>query len=203
VPVLVSSAFAQTTIDSSVCGSLANAYGPFDYADPEMRRSRLPIVEIAHFNNDVASLKRGLSGTVLDELDYTLRAFPNHHLALDAMARLHEREGTNRIRGARYSLECWFERAQRLNPRDGVVRMVFGVHLMRTGKLEDAEKALVEARELNPDSAEAHYNLGLLYVRRGKYPEARDAAERAYSLGFPLPGLRDQLKAKGHWTASE
>jgi hypothetical protein len=57
--------------------------------------------------------------------------------------------------------------------------------------------------ELMPDSAEAHYNLGLLYVRSGEYAEARTHAGRAYALGYPLPGLRDQLDRAGQWRSDE
>src|SRR6185437_7414630 len=47
------------------CGSLENAYGPFDYRDPAMRRERLPIVTRFHFTPNVEMLEHGTSGTIL------------------------------------------------------------------------------------------------------------------------------------------
>jgi hypothetical protein len=43
------------------------------------------------------------------------------------------------------------------------------------------------------------YNLGLAYVEIKRYPEALEAAHKAYALGFPLPGLRDRLKSVNAW----
>ena len=71
-------------LDAS-CGSLENAYGPYDYRTD--RGNRLYLVESAHFTPVVESLISGLSGPLGAELDYTLRAFPNHHRALISDAR--------------------------------------------------------------------------------------------------------------------
>ncbi|MGB7216218.1 MAG: tetratricopeptide repeat protein [Gammaproteobacteria bacterium] len=176
------------------CGSLENAYGPYDYRNATHRREKLPIVESAHFTIDVFELRRGVTATFpLVDIDYTLRAFPNHHLALDAMARLHRREGVERFPQGRYSLACWFERARQWQPDDGMVYLIYGTHLFYTDRLKEAEPVLLKATELLPRSAEAHYNLGLLYVRLGNHEEAARWADKAYELGAQLPGLREQL----------
>lgn len=180
------------------CGSLDNAYGPYDYTNPTHRREKLAIVEGAHFSIDVFELRRGMTATSpLMDIDYTLRAFPNHHLALDAMARLHRREGVERFPQNRYSLACWFERARQWRPDDGMVYLIYGTHLFYLDRLEDAEPVLLKAAALLPRSAEAHYNLGLLYVRLGNHDEAARWAEKAYELGAQLPGLREQLARAG------
>ena len=59
------------------CGDLQNAYGPYDYRTATEFQKHL--VEGAHFTPEVESLKgaRG-SATVGGDIDYTLRAFPNH-----------------------------------------------------------------------------------------------------------------------------
>lgn len=79
------------------CGSLQNAFGPFDYRDPEARGEPLRLVESAHFTPSVESLVKGNSGTVAGDLDYTLRAFPNHHRALYSVAQYAFR-GAARVR---------------------------------------------------------------------------------------------------------
>lgn len=188
--------------DSQLCGPLdGGGYGPFDYTNMVHRRENLPVVERHHFNNDVYELRRGMTSRrgPLTDIDYTLRAFPNHHHALDAMARLHLREGTAHLPGGRYSIDCWFERAMRWRPQDGMIRLIYGIYLFRADRLTDSEREMVTATELLPDSPEPHYNLGLLYVRKRDYESARTHAERAYELGHPLPGLRNQLTRLGEW----
>src|SRR5882672_10328606 len=66
----------------SGCGALPNAYGPFDY---RIEHDKLAIVEAYHFTSQVELLIRGQSGALGADLDYTLRAAPNHHRALVAM----------------------------------------------------------------------------------------------------------------------
>lgn len=41
------------------CGSLQNAFGPFDYRDPSARGQPLQLVESAHFTPDVEALRKG------------------------------------------------------------------------------------------------------------------------------------------------
>jgi tetratricopeptide (TPR) repeat protein len=191
---------AGQSLENMGCGSLNNGFGPFDYTNAMHKRDNLQIVEVNHFDKSVFSLERGITGhSPLGDLDYTLRAFPNHHLALDAMARLHRRENTERMPGGRYTMTCWFARAAAFQPDDGNVKLLFGIHLFRTDELENAETELLEAIRLMPDSAEAHYNIGLLYVRMENFASAREQAEKAYSLGYPLPGLRDQLRKRNQW----
>lgn len=191
---------AQSLPGNLDCGSLENAYGPYDYTNPTHKRENLPVVERVHFTDNVYTLRSGETGSnPLGDIDYTLRAFPNHHLALDAMARLHLKHDTERLPNGRYSIHCWFQRALEFRPEDAQVHLVYGIYLFRAGELEQARQRLTTALEKMPNSAEAHYNLGLLYVQRGDYDAARESAEKAYELGFPLPGLREQLKRAGEW----
>ena len=196
---------AQAEITIADCGTLENAYGPFDYRDPANSapqpggaESPLSLVEGGHFNADVENLVRGLStADPLGDLEYTLRAFPNHHRALYAMARYHLRRGLG-MHG-RYSIDCWFERAIRFRPDDAVVYMIKGVFLARSGRKEEALDPYLQALELDDTLAEAHYNIGLLYADLGNYEAALRHAQTAYRMGYPLPGLRNQLQDAGVW----
>lgn len=183
--------------DDGNCGDLNNAYGPFDYTNPVHKRDKLPIVETHHFNTDVENLVRGQSGSVIGDLDYTLRAFPNHHRALYAVARYQLRVG--RIGKPFRSAECYFDRAIRFKPNDGVVYMLYGIYLHRKGDLKQALEQYNHALALMPKSAEAHYNLGLLNVDLKDYQAARANALRADELGYPLPGLKNKLRKLGVW----
>ena len=62
-------------------------------------------------------------------------------------------------------------------------------------------KALPDPRQpaMSTDGHTAHYNLGLLYVRKKDYDKARASADKAYGAGFPLPGLKNKLLEAGQW----
>ena len=87
--------FSQSRADVNdyVCGSLQNGYGPHDYRSD---KDKLQIVEQYHMTPKVVNLVAGESGYIGGDLDYTLRAFPNHHVALMAMAKLGEKEKTDK-----------------------------------------------------------------------------------------------------------
>lgn len=183
--------------DLGECGSLVNAYGPYDYSKKDDRELRLPIVESGHFNSDVENLIRGQSGYLIGDLDYTLRAFPNHPRALWSMARLHLREGKKLLGDGRYSIDCWFERGIYMNPEYPAVRYIYGMYQHKAGELDRALQNYKIALDLNDENAEVHYNLGLLYIELGNLEKAQEHAIDAYRLGFPLPGLRRKLLEAG------
>lgn len=194
-----------------LCGSLKNHYGPFDYTNVDDYKNRLPIVESYHFTLEVESLIRGKSGALWAELDYTLRAFPNHHRALYAMLRydIRERQKSQQInrpyqppvseRGFPVTAACYFDRALRWRPNDPNVHLIYGIYLQRTGKLDQALERYKISEKLQPNSADLQYNLGLAYFQKKDYMLAKQHARRAYQLGYPLPGLRNQLKRVGQW----
>lgn len=186
------------------CGSLDNAYGPYDYTNPKDVSEKLPVVEQYHFNQNVESLKSGESSADPgSDLDYVLRAFPNHHRALYSMVQLGLKYKNSMVPpGARYSTECYLIRAARFSPKDATVPQIWGLYLSRLGHTEAALKKYEYAVELDPDSAEANYNLGLLYLKLGRTEAALKSAKIAYQLGYPLMGLKHQLQRKGAWPAS-
>jgi tetratricopeptide (TPR) repeat protein len=180
------------------CGPLENAYGPFDYTDASHFREKLPIVEKFHLNSDVENLRRGQSGTIMGDLDYTLRAFPNHHRALNSIWRYliaNPSAGVPPFRSA----DCYFNRAIRFSPKDGTARMIYGSYLFKRGDREGALQRYQEALDIQPESAEAHYNMGLLQVELKRFDQALGHAHKAYALGYPLKGLENRLKRAGKW----
>ncbi|MFN0299637.1 MAG: ABC transporter permease [Burkholderiales bacterium] len=180
------------------CGSLANSFGPFDYRSA--RKADKQVVESHHFDANVESLKRGVTDTrIAHDIDYTLRVFPNHPRALWAISRLSLREKRNHLPGANYTVDCYFDRAIRFQPDDARVRLVYGLHLVREGKRENAVDQLEKAGKLGENVADIRYNLGLAYFDLKNYDRALAEAKLAYGMGFPLPGLRDKLKSVGKW----
>ncbi|MGH8729148.1 MAG: tetratricopeptide repeat protein [Burkholderiales bacterium] len=157
------------------------------------------LVESGHFTAQVQSLTHGESGKLGGDLDYTLRAFPNHHGALQAMIRLSQREKKAIPAGAKYTVECYFDRALRFKPDDPAVFMLHGIFLNTQGKLDDAIAQLEKANQLSPNDANINYNLGLLYFDKKNLAKSKEHAKIAYSLGFPLPGLKNKLIKAGQW----
>lgn len=180
------------------CGRLDNAYGPFDYTNGAHFRQRLPVVEQHHFTAKVENLVAGESGGLMADIDYTLRAFPNHHRALYAMIRLQLKEPV-RYGSQFYTMTCYLERAVAFKPNDPIPRLLYGIYMQRKGDLEEAREHYEMALRLDPDSAEINYNAGLLYLKLGEEKRALEAAHTAYANGHQLPGLRNQLKRRGVW----
>jgi tetratricopeptide (TPR) repeat protein len=184
-------------VSASTCGSLDNAYGPFDYKTE--RAGKLQIVEQFHFTAEVEALIRGTSGTIGTDLDYTLRASPNHHRALLALSRYGERLKSPQPGGMRYSIDCYFDRAIRFRPDDTVVRALFAQHLGKVGRTGDALRQLEQAVRGAEDNAISHYNIGLVYFGLKDYDRALAQAHKAMSLGYARPELVNLLKGVNKW----
>lgn len=185
------------------CGSLENAFGPYDYREHKHGTFQLQLVESAHFTKNVENHISGKGGGrgrqgAMSDLDYTLRAFPNHHRALYSVSLFEIKYKIPRS-DRYYSLDCYFDRAMRFAPTDGVVRLIYGIYYQKIENYEEALKRYKEALQLMPDSSEAHYNLGLLYLKLKDNKQAKYHAIQAYELGFPLPGLKNKLRALGLW----
>jgi tetratricopeptide (TPR) repeat protein len=195
--VLITAAHAAGA--GNYCGDLKNAYGPFDYRTRAEHTENFNLVESAHFTQDVENGIKGNSSTIGGDLDYTLRAIPNHHRALATMARVSVRIKAIMLPGAKYPVECYFERAMRFTPNDGGVRAEFGNYMYALGKPDKAFAAFKDAAAMEPDNAAINYNLGLAYFQKKDYAESVTYAKKAYALGFPLPGLKNKLVAAGKW----
>ncbi|MCP5422978.1 MAG: tetratricopeptide repeat protein [Chromatiaceae bacterium] len=201
------------TLAGVQCYGDAPGYGPYDYVT---ERGKIEIVEKYHFNPTVQRLAFGGSGVatgVENNLDYTLRAVPNHHLALWAVTRyyLDKRkargeqtvEHHERSRTGNPPPECYFQRAQVFAPSDGMVSAIYGIYLHKRGALAEALIEYQRAEKLIPNNAELAYNTGLLYFEMANMEKASEYAERAKALGYPLNGLRDKIDRRVAETRSE
>lgn len=185
-----------------MCGSLSNAYGPYDYRTE--RGTPLRLVENAHFTPRVEVLIGGAKGSPLvADLDYTLRAFPNHHRALVSIMRLTERAKSPYPPGLSRPAECYFERAVRWRPDDTVARMIYAKFLYLHKRPDEAKAQLERAAHDAGDNPMTHYNVGLVYLEGGNLTDALAQAHKAYALGFTRPELRERLKQSGHWREPE
>ena len=179
------------------CGNLQSQgqFGPFDYYDPEAKGVSLSLVEGRHFTPEVEQLVRGkTSVSPIEDLDYTLRAFPNHPRALNAVARWALQGGSFQTAMVP-SADCYFRRAIAFRPEDAIAHMLFGTYLWKRGKDSEAAIQYEEAFRLAPTSAEVNYNAGLFFLKQGDLARAKKHAEVAYAGGYPLPGLRNKIAA--------
>lgn len=70
----------------------------------------------------------------------------------------------------------------------------------RKGELDDALAIMQTADQiLDGKSVEVQYTMGLINFDKGNLEAAAENARRAYEMGYPLPGLREMLRTKGHW----
>ena len=201
---------------SPPCGDIVASFGPFDFRDPAVRQgglsSPLYLVESAHLTANVENLvKGGNTGSLLGDISYTLRAFPNHPRALYTISRYERQQIKNsQSKGETYippinslgwpeSTECFFDRAIRWRPDDPSVRLVYGIHLHLSGRLNEALQQYQLSEKLQLKSADLNYNMGLLYFDLKKYDLSKQYAQKAYQLGYPLPGLRKKLASVGQW----
>ncbi len=179
------------------CRGKGQGYGPYDYTNPDHYKYMLPIVEKKHFTRVVEKLISGQSNSLAlhADLDYTLRAFPNHHRALYSVVRMGFLPEKSKLKSP---IECYLQRAEKFKPLDGTVRVIHGIYLHRLGMHEKALSVYKKAEKLLPNSPELTYNMGLLYFNMGKYSKAVESARRAYSMGYTLSGLKRKLKSKGY-----
>lgn len=197
-------AFTALTVGSAASAAAAEC-PPYvrhtpggDYTNAQ-DRSGLAVVENFHFSRAVETLTKGMTGSLGGDIGYTLEHFPNHHRALASMAKLGLRLKTTQPTGARYTVSCFFERAIAFAPHDVTARMVYGSYLLSMGQDASALEQLDAASRLAPEHATTQYNLGLMYMKKKQYDKASVHAQKAYALGFPLPGLKNKLKAAGKW----
>lgn len=180
-----------------LCGPIENAFGPFDYRTVDSQSKYL--VESAHFPPHVETLRGGNRGTLGADIDYTLRAMPNHPRALMAMVRLSERFKSSQPPGAQYPAECYFDRAVRFTPDDAMVRVLYGNYLAQRGRTTEARQHLAAAEAKAGNDAQVIYNLGLAYFELKDYEKATGFAKKAKEMGIQFTGLQQRLQRVGKW----
>lgn len=168
-----------------------------DYTKPS-DRGHIQSVEKVHFTSNVQQLLGGAAGYIINDLEFMLNVAPNHYLALDSLTRLALREKTTRPDRAEVDLECRFQWAAEVNPRDAMIPVIRGNYYYRAGMEDEARKEFQKAAKLGSENPEANYNLGLALYKLKEYESARVHARKAYAAGYPLPGLARLLKEAGY-----
>lgn len=179
------------------CGLIyTRHYGPIDY---RTGRQALAIVEEFHFDTRVEAGIRGINGHIGGDINYTLKASPNHHRALVTLMNVTTRAKADRLPGMEWPVECYFDRAMRFRPDDSVVRSLYGQWLYERKRPQEAEQQLQRATELAADNAFSQFNIGLVYFQHGRHDLALRQAHTALAMGFPRQDLVDSLKRVNAW----
>lgn len=172
----------------------AEPHDPQDYYNPAPgARELLHNVEKYHLNQGITAMREGKSYSAWQHFDFILRYFPNHPRGLQLMNEL-----TTQIKSPPKG-QIYFDRALRLFPNTASNYAVYGIFLHKQGKLDLAIDQYKKAVELSPESASYNYNLGLAYFEKNQLPLSNESAQKAYALGYPLPGLRNKLTKAGAW----
>jgi tetratricopeptide (TPR) repeat protein len=179
------------------CGDLFNSTGPWDY------RIRTPAREYDfrdtkrnHYDPAVDRMRAGeYTQRVMHDIDFLLRVFPNHYMALQ-LVQEYERGGGKRF--AYRAVDCYFDRARRFAPDDVNVVIMEGSYFSKRKDLKRARESYEDALLMAPDSTDVNYNVGLFYAQVGEYDKALACAKLAYGRGYPLPGLKTKLEKAGY-----
>jgi len=181
------------------CTGNDQGYGPYDYTNPA-DYEKIPVVEHFHFTKNVENLVKGRSGTIPSDLDYTLRAIPNHHRALISAIRYQIKVLNNFVtKKLSSSPECYLQRAINYKPEDAALYTLYGYYLTKINRLKEASKQYEEALEISPRNSKFEYSYSLLLIKLKEYKKALEYAKRAYKHGKPPNGLMEKLKRLGVW----
>lgn len=159
----------------------------------------MEIVEKHHFTHEVETLRAGITSSVAGDIGYTLRVRPNHHRALLAITRLALKTNSERPQGSSMSIDCWFVRAKRMSPNDGMVYAIFSTYLARRNRKAEAMENAEQAAAIAPESKNVQYNVAAAYLTVKEYAKAVEHAKRAEELGHPMPSVKNKLKQLGAW----
>jgi Flp pilus assembly protein TadD len=154
---------------------------------------------MAHFTPAVEQFVSGTTGkNPMGDLVYTLRAWPNHHRALNTIIKVRLQSKDVYQGNKKYPpAECFLQRAIHFSPEDATTYMLYGMLLQRMDKLEEAHAQYLKARELSPQDIQIKYNYALLLIKLNRIVEAEELARDIYAANYPLPGLRRQLERAG------
>ncbi len=190
------------TLEGEKCVGKSIGFGPYDY----LRRANLPaeleVVENAHFTPEVENLESGNTSSAINDIAYTLMAWPNHHRALHSAMKYRMMFWEWPEKSQVPPAECQMQRAMAFSPNDPIPYMMFGLLLHKSQQYEKALFVYRKANDLRPDDILTLYNMGLTLVELEQYDEAKQVANTVYGAGMPLPGLKNKLIAAGQWGSS-
>jgi len=181
---------------SAVCGARSSGFGPpLDYRTAEFIGST---TDAQHTEIALEELRKPSpdGSVVLHNLNWALARSPNHYVALGGIV---DWERSKRPMAGYPSTKCYLFWARQFVPDDLNTWLITGNYYYKKNDFRRARAWYQDALTKQPDSAEAHYALGLVLFEEGDFDDAMNHARQAYALGYPLPGLRRKLERVGQW----
>lgn len=194
------------SLEGFPCSGKDQGYGPFDYTVPS-NRVKIKPVEAFHYTSEVENLISGHTGGIADDLDYTLRAVPNHHKALLSLIRyklkLNDKQVT-RAEPLPTPVECYLQRAVHFVPKDAISYSLYAYYMQKINQWDKAARIYEKSLQVVPDNAKIEYSYGLLLIQLHQYDKALEYAQKAYthSGGKAPNGLKNKLIKLGVWRAA-
>ena len=118
------------TLEGLPCNGGGQGVGPFDYSQKSViAPQNLRIVEGAHFTSEVEALIKGNRGSLEGDINYTLRAWPNHHRALLSIIK-YQLQIKKKLRKGKLNTppECYLQRAIHFSPQDVASYALYGFY---------------------------------------------------------------------------
>lgn len=188
------------SINQIKCYGGGQAYGPFDYTQRASFKPNLEVVENFHFSSQVENLIKGQTGSLEGDLNYVLRAWPNHHRALLSIIH-YQLNIDNKMMKAKLATppECYLQRALNYSKRDYATFALYGYYLNKKGLKEKAASMYQKALKISPDNPKIGYSYSLLLLELNQKEEALAIAKKIYANGKAPDGLKNKLIKLGLW----
>jgi tetratricopeptide (TPR) repeat protein len=196
-----SAPWVGNTMEGQPCRGSRVPSGPYDYLLRKKYLGPLFTTEEYHLTPTILNLQKDTTTSAINEIQYSLMTWPNHHKALYAayQYRLKSRGKWGQRLNAATPVECHLQRAAKFSPRDPVPHMLHGLLLHDFEKYPQALQSFRKANRLLPNDVITLYNMGLTLVKLENYEEAMQVAKEVYSTDFPLQGLKNMLVRAGQW----
>ena len=152
----------------------------WDYwdSDPEAQ-ALLKNVEYNHMGKHVlGAYQVGRYYDAIDNLQYTLRRFPNHPQALMLLGLL-----AKTTKNFALPVE-YFLKALTLYPQYAITHAQFGQYLVDIGQVGRGMERLNDALKIDPNLPQAYAGLAVAHQKMGQRDQALAFAQRAKELGY-------------------
>lgn len=188
------------TLDGLACNGGGQGFGPYDYTNILHKKTSLKIVETYHFTLDVENLIKGQSGPLESDLNYTLRAWPNHHRALVSIIKYQLKINQKFVPGKLETPpECYLQRAIHFSPEDAISYSLYAYYLKEIGQTDNAATLYQKALAISPNNSKIEYAYSKFLLEIKQYDKALEYAKKAYAHGKPANALKEQLIKLGVW----
>ncbi len=135
---------------------------------------------------------------VIEEINYSKSRTPAEHFMVAEMAVTQSQ--AFRFLGMYDQANDLIRDTLLLHPEHDKLYTSLAIILRENKKISEALELLSNGVDkVNRKSSELHYVYGLLLFESKQYSESMQQAQIAYSLGYPLPGLKLKLKEVGYW----